>query len=133
MANINESFTSISNAADCLLREADWDRLSDKYRGNLVSIRRDISCKLPAIQYAIDLLDNEPELVVGKLALAIACSELRDQICTFYAIRSPGDWNNGRKSSAKNAMSDLDAYMAMVYLDNNLTRIYRKLCSGYYR
>ena len=135
MADINKHFDSISDATDYLLNilNENGRNLSDADRTTLACIKRNIKQNLPSIQYAIDLLNGTPKLVTDKYALALACNNLYAQICNFYIICSIGSGNKSRELSTENAISSLNASIAIVYLNRQLTRVIDNLCNGRYR
>ncbi len=124
-------FNSVSEAVNYLISTLCESKLSDEDKDNIKRIGHELSYELPAIQYAIGLFYEEPELVTGKRELAIACGKLYARVCEIDAIRNYGDWEGER--AYETAMQDLNIFQAITYLQHQLTRAHRNLCSSRYR
>ena len=131
MSKSDTTFNSISEAVDYVVEGALKSDLSDEDRSEIMRIQRGLKHDLPAIQYAINLFYAEPKLVTGKKALAIACGNLYAQICEIDAIRNYGDSSSFYDTD--HALIKLNIFKAMNYLQHQLSRAHRNLCSSRYR
>lgn len=125
------SFNSISEALVYLIDTLSNSKLSDQDKASIAKIGREISRDLPSLQYAIDLFYDEPKLVTGKRELVIACGELYARVCEIDAIRNYGKWETD--DMFETARTDLNIFRATTYLQRQLTRAHRNLCSARYR
>ena len=132
MPKSDTTFNSISEAVSYLVEKVLEGDLSDGDKYEIMRIQRGLNRDLPVIQYAIDLFYDEPKLVTGKKELAIACGKLYAQICEIYAIRNYGS-SSSNSCDTKHALINLNIFKAVNYLQYELARAYRNLCSSRYR
>ena len=125
MAQIEQLFDGIGDALDQIVENARNGGMSKQDLKKVSALAGKIQPEAASLDYAIQLLHQEPKLVTGKCELAHSCGEAVGRVCEIQTICAFADWSDNWSTRAE---AQLVISQALQYLLWVLTHAHQKAC-----
>ena len=125
MGRIEALFDGVDDALGVIAGSAFDCGLIDDECFAILDLLKPVMPSAPALDYAIKLYQDSPELIIGRRELAESCIEMYEAVSRIAIIRGFGhreDFDFGA------AQADARMALAIIYLQRVLSLTQQKLC-----